>query len=80
MANSIYPDLGSHCLIRPIHPNRVKTLYTNTFYNSKFFITSIVFAQIYQISFNLSLLQQKFSLTSYCLGTDTDVVKLIVLG
>ena len=80
MANSICPDLGSHCLIRPFHPNRGKTLYTDTLYNSKFFITSlsVVFTQIYQFSLNLSLLQQKFSSSSNYLGTDTDVVKLTV--
>ena len=44
---------------------------------AKFFITSIVFAQIYQFSLNLNSLQQEFSLTSNYLGTNSVVVKRV---
>ena len=55
----------------------MKTLYTDTFIKAKFFIMSVVFAQMYQFSLNLSSLQQKFSLTSIYLGTNTVVVKRV---
>ena len=38
---------------------------------------SIVFAQIYQFSLNLDLIQQKFSLTSNYLGTNSVHVKRV---
>ena len=58
--------------------NTVKTLYTDTHYNSKFFTTSVVFAQMYQLSLNLNSLQQKFRLTSNYFGTNTVAVKKVV--
>ena len=53
-------------------------LFTVTFFiTAKFFTTSIVFAQMYQFSLNLNSLQQKFSLTSNYLGTNSVVVKKV---
>ena len=44
---------------------------------AKFLTTSFVLAQMYKFSLNLSSLQQKFSLTSNYLGTNSTVVKRI---
>ena len=50
-------------------------LFTATlFITPKLFITSIVLAQMCQFSLNLNSFQQKFSLTSNCLGTNSVVV------
>ena len=53
-------------------------LFTVTFFiTATFFTTSIVFAQMYQFSLNLNSLQQKFSLTSNYLETNSVVVKRV---
>ena len=64
-------ELNSKCIYT------VKTLITDTLITAKFFIMSLVFAQTYQFSLNLSSLQQKFSLTSNYLGTSSFVVKRV---
>ena len=58
----------------------VKTLHSIFLYNSKILYNVnnlIVFAQMYQFHLNLNLLQQKFSLTSKYLGTNSVVVKRV---
>ena len=66
--------LNSHIFLK--HAHILKTLYILTlFITAKFFTISVVFAQMYQFSLNLSSLQQKFSLTSNYLGTNTVIVK-----
>ena len=55
----------------------VKTLYSDILYNSKILYNVIVFAQMYHFSLNLNSFQQKFSLTSNYLGTNSVVVKRV---
>ena len=54
----------------------MKNLYSDILITAKFF-TSIVFAQMNWFSLNLNSLQQKFSLTSNYLGTNSVVVKKV---
>ena len=55
-----------------------RKLFIATFFiTAIFFTTSIVFAQMYQFNLNLNSLQQKFSLTSNYLGTNSVVVKSV---
>ena len=68
----------------------VKTVYTHILYNSKILYNVNCFAQIYQFSLNLNLLQQKFSLpgrlvqlvtcpaTDACLTADPGVASSIL--
>ena len=53
----------------------VKTLYTDTLYNSKILYNVISICTNVRFSLNLSSLQQKFSLTSNIWRTNTVVVK-----
>ena len=53
------------------------SLIATFFSTAKFFTMSIVFAQMYLFSLNLNSLQQKFSLTSNYLGTNSVVVKRV---
>ena len=57
--------------------NTVKTLILTFFITAKFFSMSVVLAQMYQFSLNLSSLQHKFGLTSNYLGTNAVVVKRV---
>ena len=54
-----------------------KLFILSLFIKVKIFTRSDVFAQMYQFSLHLSSLQQKFSLTSNYLGTNTVIVKRI---
>ena len=56
----------------PVSPDSSDSIPLDT---AKFFTPSIVFAQMYQFSLNLSSLQQKFKLMSNYLGTNSAVVK-----
>ena len=55
----------------------VKTLILTLFITAKFFTTSVVLAQMYQFSLNLSSLQQKLGLTLNYLETNAVVVKRV---
>ena len=50
-----------------------KLFMATLFITAKFFTTSILFAQMYHFSLDLNSLQQKFSLTSNYLGTNSVV-------
>ena len=55
----------------------VKTLYTDTLYNSKNLYNVICICTNVPFSLNLGTLQQKFSLTSNNLGTNSVLVKRV---
>ena len=59
---------------------QIKHFIMTLFITAKFFITSVVFEQIYQFSLNLNSLQKKFSLTLNYLGTNTVVVKKVAVS
>ena len=65
-SGGIYSDI----LIYTLYMYTVKTLILTFFITAKFFTTSVILAQMYQFSLNLSSLQQKFGLTSNYLGTN----------
>ena len=84
MENSVDPDQlasseasWSGSTLFSIEFIKWKLLTATFFITAKFFTTSIVFAQMYQFSLNLNSLQQKFSLTSNYLGTNSVVVKRV---
>ena len=58
---------GNDCYFAETRKERLKIhlkLFIATFFTTaKYFTTSIIFAQMYQFSLNLNLLQQKFCLT-----------------
>ena len=69
---------GNPVILRPeLIVVQSKLFITTLFITAKFFTTSKVFAQMYQFSLNLSSLQQKFSLKSNYMGTNTVVVKKV---
>ena len=82
MLQNIAFHMDLHCLPRPKWSSEKEIQYSlnsilTPFITATLFTTLVVFAQMYQFSFNLSSLHQKFSLTSNYLGTNTVVLKRI---
>ena len=67
-------------LVSMVNLVHVKTLYTDTFYNSKILYTVISICTNVQFSLNLNSLQQIINLKSNYLGTYSVVVKRVYRG